>query len=286
MKIIVGKTAGFCYGVKKAVLATNKILQENKSAYCIGEIVHNGEVIKELSKKGLKIIDNIEEAKEKIIIRAHGIPKETYNKAKQLNIEVCDYTCPNVLKIHKLAEEYEQKGYYIFLIGIKTHPETIGTISFCGYNSYIIEKDEDISEAISKLKQTNINKVLVLVQTTFSIEKFNKYIEIIKEKLRDNSIKIDVKNTICNATKIRQEETEEISKNVECMIIIGGKNSSNTKKLYDISKEICKHTIIIENKDELNIDIIKKFNRIGIMAGASTPAKSINELIEKINNET
>lgn len=161
--------------------------------------------------------------------------------------------------------------------------ETIGTISFCGKNSCIIEKEEEIKEAIKKLEESKIKKLLIIVQTTFSLEKFNSFVEKIKNEISDD-IKLEIKNTICSATKIRQEETANISKEVECMIIIGGKNSSNTKKLYDISKENCENTLIIETKNELNIDEIKKFKKIGIMAGASTPNDSIEDVIELIKS--
>lgn len=281
MEIILGKTSGFCYGVRNAVQKVEEKLKEYNELYCLGELIHNGQVIKKLEKSGLKLVEELDEAKGKVIIRAHGISKEIYNKAKRLNIEVFDYTCPNVLKIHRIAEEYESKGYYIFLIGGKTHPESLGTISFCGKDSYLIEREGDIDEAIKSFKKSNIKKLLIIVQTTFSLEKFNNYVEQIKQKL-DEDIEIQVKNTICSATKIRQEETCEISKKVQYMIIIGGKNSSNTKKLYDIAKENCKNTIIVETKDELDIKAIKKFEKIGIMAGASTPDYSINEIIEKI----
>ena len=127
MEILVGKTAGFCYGVRNAVTKTEEMLKESKTICCLGELVHNGEVIKKLEKMGLKIIEDIEKADDKVIIRAHGIPREIYNKAKELNIEIFDYTCPNVLKIHNIAEEYEKNGYFILLIGKKEHPEIIGT---------------------------------------------------------------------------------------------------------------------------------------------------------------
>ena len=250
---------------------------------CLGELVHNGEVIKKLEKLGLSVVENIEDSKSKVIIRAHGISKDIYKKAEALNIEVFDFTCPFVLKIHNIAEEYSKKGYYIFLIGGKKHPETIGTISFCGKNSCIIEKEEEIKEAIKKLEESKIKKLLIIVQTTFSLEKFSSFVEKIKNEISDD-IKLEIKNTICSATKIRQEETANISKEVECMIIIGGKNSSNTKKLYDISKENCENTLIIETKNELNIDEIKKFKKIGIMAGASTPNDSIEDVIELIKS--
>ena len=281
MEIVVGKTAGFCYGVQNAGTKTEELLKDNKTISCLGELVHNGEVIKKLEKMGLNVIENIENADDKVIIRAHGIPKEIYNKAKNLNIEIFDYTCPNVLKIHKIAEEYEKNGYFIFLIGKKEHPEIIGTISFCGSNSYILEKADDIPEAMEKFNKSNINKLLIIAQTTFSLNNFEIIVEAIKNEVASD-VELEIKNTICNATKIRQEETNKISKEVECMIIIGGKNSSNTKKLYDIAKNNCPNSFIVENREELPIEKIKSFEKIGIMAGASTPGESIKDIIEMI----
>ena len=281
MEIVLGKTAGFCYGVRNAVMNTEEKLEQYCQVSCLGELVHNGQVIKKLENLGLKVVERIEDASNKVIIRAHGIAKEVYDKAQKLNIEIFDYTCPSVLKIHKMADEYAKNGYFIFFIGEKNHPETIGTISFCGKNSYLLEYEEDIEKAIKKLEESNIKKLFIIVQTTFSLEKFETFIEEIKHKI-DSDVELEIKNTICNATKIRQEETCDISKKVECMIIIGGKNSSNTKKLYDIAKENCQNTYIVETKEELNIDEVKKFEKVGIMAGASTPGESINEVIEAI----
>lgn len=279
MEVIIGKTAGFCYGVRNAVTKAEEKVRKYKSIYCLGELVHNGEVVKKLEDAGLKTIENIEEANGKVIIRAHGIPKEIYAKAEKLGIEVFDYTCPSVLKTHNIADEYAKNNYFIFFIGNKQHPETIGTVSFCGENYYVIENLEDIDEGMKKLKESNIKKLFILAQTTFSLEKFNDFIDIIKSNLEKN-IDIKIENTICNATKMRQEETANLSKKVECMIIVGGKNSSNTRKLYDVSKENCVNTFLVEKKDELDLDIIKKFKNVGIMAGASTPNESINEIVK------
>lgn len=283
MEIILGKNAGFCYGVKTAVSKAEENLKQYKSLYCLGELVHNGEVIRKLEKLGLKVVENLEDSSSKIVIRAHGIAKEVYDKAQKINIELLDYTCPKVLNIHRIADEYAQKGYYIFLMGEKNHPETVGNISFCGENSFLIEKDEDINNAIQVLQKANIKKLLIIVQTTFNLDNFNKYVEKIKSNIKDD-VELEVKNTICNATKIRQEETCEIAKQVDCMIIIGGKKSSNTKKLYDIAKENCENTIIVETKDELDLNLIQKFNKIGIMAGASTPQESIEDIIKAIDH--
>lgn len=281
MEIIIGKTAGFCYGVRNAVSKAEEKVRQYKQISCLGELVHNGEVIKKLEKLGMNIVENIENANKKVIIRAHGIAKEIYDKAKKLNIELFDFTCPSVLKIHKIAEEYAEQGYFIFLIGGKTHPECLGTISFCGENSCILENQEEIDDAIKKLKDSNLNKLFIIVQTTFNLENFNAIISKINNKISDQ-FEIKVKNTICDATKIRQDETFEISQKNECMIIIGGKNSSNTKKLYEIAKANCDNTYLIETKDELDLNTIKRFNSVGIMAGASTPDESINDVVMAI----
>ena len=286
MEIIVGNTAGFCYGVKNAVEKTLEELKNNKNIYCLGEVVHNRNVVNDLEQKGLKVIENLKQNQNhtKTIIRAHGVGKSTYDEAQSNNIELIDLTCPNVIKIHKIVSDYERRGYYIYVIGNKTHPETLGTVGFCGSNFFIIEQEEDIIEAKKALEQTNKKDVLVVVQTTFSTEKFNKFVDIIKCSLSDDDINVEIANTICNATKIRQDETDKISKAVDFMIIIGGKNSSNTKKLYEISKKNCDNVISIEDYKEINIGELKNVNKIGIMAGASTPQISIKEVINMLEN--
>ena len=291
MEVILGKSAGFCYGVRMAVEGAKKELEKirekgkNTSLYCLGEIVHNKQVINELKENGLVFIDSIEESKGETIIRAHGIKKEVYEIAKNRNIELKDFTCPNVLKIHKIAEEYAKKGYYIFLVGNKNHPENIGTLSFCGDNVSVIEDEDDVLSVMEELENSDIKKLLIIIQTTYSVERFKKIEKIIKENLeqydKENNIKIEliIKNTICHATELRQKETEEIAKKVDYMIIIGGKNSSNTKKLYEIGKKYCDNCVCVETADELAIDLIKKHGKVGVMAGASTPKEIINEVV-------
>ena len=284
MKIIIGKNAGFCYGVKRAVEGAENILNENNNkAFCLGELVHNKEVIKDLESKGITFIEELNPNLSNVILRAHGIPKKTYEYMKENNIYYYDFTCPNVLNIHKIASEYAQKGYFIFLLGDSKHPENLGTISFCGKDSLIIENKEDLNNAIEKFKASKLKKLLVIEQTTFSIKNFEDIVVSIKNIVRFD-YELVIKNTICNATGLRQKETEELSKKVQYMIIIGGKNSSNTKKLYDIASRNCKNTISIENESELNLEEIKKFDVIGIMAGASTPQSSINEVKKILEN--
>ena len=281
MELIVGKTAGFCYGVKRAVDGAKEELKKNETIYGLGEIVHNQDVIKELENLGMQFVEKIEDAKGKTIIRAHGIPKQIYEEAKEKKIELIDYTCPKVLKIHEIAKEYVDKGYYIFLLGNKKHPEIIGTLSYCGENKFVIEKEDDTLKALEALEKSEIKKILVISQTTYSLEKFYMIEEIIKNELPRN-IELVVKNTICQATEIRQKETEEMAKKVDVMIVIGGKNSSNTKKLYEIAKQYCKTVLLIENETEIEIEKIQSTDKVGIMAGASTPKESIEKVIEKL----
>ena len=280
MEVILGKSAGFCYGVKRAVDGAKHELKKAKgnTIYCLGEIVHNKQVIKDLEEKGLVFIENINESKGETIVRAHGIKKEIYRLAKKLKINLKDFTCPNVLKIHKIAEEHAKKGYYIFLCGNKNHPENIGTLSFCGDNVSVIETEEDVADAMNLLKKSKIEKLLVILQTTYSVERFKKIEKLIKEYIPEN-VKLVIKNTICHATELRQKETEEIAKKVQYMIIIGGANSSNTKKLFEIGKTNCKNCVCIETVNDLDLNTINKYEKIGVMAGASTPQDLIEEVV-------
>lgn len=278
MEIIVGETAGFCFGVKNAVDKTLEELENEKEVYCLGELVHNKGVTEELVSKGAIFIENIEDAKNNAVIRAHGVQKEVYEKARERQIELKDLTCPKVLAIHKLAMKYSSENYFVFLAGQREHPETIGTISFCGESSTIIENIEDVENAVKEFKKSKKEHAVLLAQTTMSLEKF----DIISEKLKENIENIEIKNTICTSTKQRQKETVEIAKKVECMIIVGGKHSSNSNKLYELSKKYCSNVFFVETKKEVPLEKIKKFKSIGIMAGASTPPKNVTDIVDII----
>lgn len=280
MEIKIGKMSGFCYGVKNAVEKAEEEIEKSKEEiYCLGELVHNKEVTERLEKKGLKFIEDINESTGKTIIRAHGVKKEIYEQAEKKNIELVDLTCPNVLKIHKIAQEYEEKGYYIFLIGKSEHPEIIGIHSFCRKNSTIISNIEEVEKAIEDFNKSNIKRLLIISQTTYSLKKYEDIVKKIREQIKEN-VQIEEKCTICSATELRQKETEELSKEVDLMIIVGGRNSSNTNKLYEISCKNCKNTIFVENRRDLETEKILKFEKIGIMAGASTPKESIDEIVK------
>lgn len=281
MEVIIGKTAGFCFGVKNAVTKTLEEIEKQGEIYCLGELVHNNQVTEDLSSKGVKFIDDIEDAENNVIIRSHGVQKEIYEKAKNLKLKLVDLTCPKVLHIHKIAEEYAQKGYYIFVIGKKEHPEMIGTVSFCGKNYYVIQNEDEVINAIDNFKKSNIDKALIISQTTFSLEKFKAIVEKLQANIEIENL--EIKNTICNATRERQEETKEIAKQVDIMIIIGGKHSSNSNKLNELAKKYCKNVIFVETAEEIDIKNIEKTAKIGVMAGASTPEESIKKVVEKIN---
>lgn len=273
MEIILGKTAGFCNGIKRAVKIAERELKNTEEIECLGELLHNNQVLSKLKENGLTIINDVKEAKERVLIRAHGVKKQIYEYAKQKNIELIDCTCPKVLKIHKLAKELSAKNYYIIVIGEAYHAEVIGTFSFCT-NGEVIENLEQLKQRIEDLNKQE--KLAVLTQTTYSLQNFLEIEKYLKENIRT---KIKIHNGICNATESRQQETEEISKNVDYMIIIGGPKSSNTNKLYDIAQQNCKQTIKIEKVSELyNMDF-NNINKIGVMAGASTPKESIEEVI-------
>ena len=281
MKITIGKTSGFCNGVQNTVKKAEDALG-NEKVYCLGEIVHNERVIHELEANGMITINKIEDApnNSKVIIRAHVELKETYDRAKEKNLEILDLTCGKIKAIRvKISKKLED--HYIIIIGKKNHPESLGVLSFSGDNSNIIEDKEDINEIIDKVNNSLLNKIYIVSQTTFNSDKFDELISIIKNKTTKEVI---VDKTICDATSKRQNETRELSKIVDTMIIVGGKKSSNTKELEIIAKENCDNVILIQEKNDLNNNQIVG-EHIGIMAGASTPTILVEEIIEELKQE-
>lgn len=275
--IEVGKTAGFCGGVSLCIKRLNEEIKKEEKIYCLGEVVHNSDVVNDFKNKGVIFVDSIDLVPDNGVVafRAHGVIKSVYEEADRRGIKIIDLTCPKVFNIREIVKPYLDDSF-IILIAQKTHPEALSTISFCGDNSIIVEDEEDINLVLDKIKE--IFKVVIIAQTTFNEEKFLKYCELIKNSFFGEFI---VKNTICNATHIRQEETREMSKKKDTMIIIGGKNSSNTRKLFDISSENCSNTLICENIKDLDLSLVK--GTIGIMAGASTPKNVIDDVVNSIN---
>lgn len=281
MEIKVGKLSGFCYGSRRAVDGALQAVQDASGPiYCYGKLLHNASVIRHLEEQEIIFIDDLKDAKGPTIIRAHGVAKQVYEDAKKRGIPLLDFSCPSVLKIHHIVEDAVRDGYYIFLLGEKSHPEVIGTESFCGENYALLSSMDDVEPALQAYASSRLQRLLVIAQTTFSLDEFERIVQKIKEKVTGELV---VKNTICMATENRQKECAELSKEVEAMIIIGGKESANTNKLYEIAKKGCAHTYFISDASELNLEEMKSYQFIGIMGGASTPQESINQLIFLLN---
>ena len=278
MEIIVGKYSGFCNGVKYTVEEANKAVEGKDTIYCLGEIVHNERVIQDLENKGMKTIQSIEAAEDnsKVIIRAHGERKETYDKAKEKGITLIDLTCGKIKAIRIKIKKQIQDSF-IVIIGKKEHPETLGVQSFAGDNSFILENEEEIEECKKAFQKSKKEKIYIVSQTTFNGDKFDSLVEKLKKELKGE---ITIDKTICDATSNRQEETRELSKIVDVMIIVGGKKSSNTKELEVISKENCKNVYLVQDVEDLNEIDIPKDVKIGLMAGASTPEIVVKEILD------
>lgn len=283
MEIIVGKLAGFCFGVSNAVTKAEEIVKKNNNVYCIGEIVHNRQVTEALEKMGMITIENIEDVpnNSNVIFRSHGMPEMAYEKAKEKNLNIFDLTCPSVKLLHDKVKKMKDKSF-IILVGKKGHAENVGTIGFSGNNSFILETEEEILDCYQKYEESGLSSVYVLFQTTFNLKKAEEIAKEIEHEFFEADVIVD--NTICMATSSRQEETKRLAQNVNKMIIIGGKNSSNTQKLAQISKEMCKSVYHVETKEELDVNWFDKNDKVGIMAGASTPNISIDEVKEFLKN--
>ena len=274
-ELLIAKTAGFCFGVKKAIDSINLKLVEYKELYSVGQIIHNERVVEDLSKKGLKVVSDEEAMSLKnknVVIRSHGIEKEKLSILIQNNNNIIDLTCPYVKKIHKIVEEYSKKGYVIIVIGNSAHEEVKGIVSYSENEIYVID-DEDLIKTLKIDKNANI---LVVFQTTFNVQKGQKLVENLK-KLYYNILMF---NTICNATSVRQEETSDLSKKCDSFLVIGSNTSSNTKKLYEIAKSNIDNVYLVNSIDDLKNISIGQNDILGVSAGASVPDYLIQEITD------
>ena len=277
MKVIKAKTAGFCFGVKRAVDTVYRQVEESEGPiYTYGPIIHNEEVIKDMQMHGVQVLRNEEELDEitegAVIIRSHGVEKRIYDKLNDKNIKIVDATCPFVKKIHNIVQRESQNGKYIIIIGDPKHPEVEGIRGWVGERISVIQNAEDIK----KLSVKEGESICIVSQTTFNYNKFQELVEIISEKRYD----VSVLNTICNATKERQTEARNIAEEVDAMIVIGDKHSSNTQKLFEICAKACKDTYYIQTLGDLDLNQLRSVETVGITAGASTP----NNIIEEVQN--
>ncbi len=283
MKVTLAKSAGFCFGVKRAVETVYREIEQAKvPIYTFGPIIHNEEVVADLERKGVIVVNSVEELKEQprgtVIIRAHGVEQNVYEDIQSLGFEIVDATCPFVLKIHRLVEKYSKENYHVVIIGNDSHPEVIGIKSWSSTEATTVFSSRQEAENFMPLDG---RKVCIVSQTTFNYNKFQELVEIISEKGYD----IIVLNTICNATEERQTEAAQIAKEVDAMIVIGGKTSSNTQKLFEICKSECENTYYIQTIKDLDLTKLQSVDNVGITAGASTPNNIIEEVQKNVRNE-
>lgn len=277
MKVIKAKTAGFCFGVKRAVDTVYKQVEKCEGPiYTYGPIIHNEEVIKDMEKHGVQVLRDEDELDAitggTVIIRSHGVEKRIYDKLIAKNIRIVDATCPFVKKIHNIVQRESQNGKYIIIIGDPKHPEVEGIRGWAGERISVIQNAEDVKNLSAKEGE----RICIVSQTTFNYNKFQELVEIISEKRYD----VSVLNTICNATKERQTEARNIAEEVDAMIVIGDKHSSNTQKLFEICAKACKDTYYIQTLGDLDLNQLRSVETVGITAGASTP----NNIIEEVQN--
>ena len=280
MEVNVAKTAGFCFGVKRAVdQVYEQTEKENgKKIYTYGPIIHNEEVVKDLRSRGVEVIHSEEElaalTEGIVIIRSHGVPKRIYDLLEERKLQYVDATCPFVKKIHNIVKKASEEGSHVIIIGNPEHPEVQGIM---GWSLLPVTVIQDAEEA-EQLSLPEEQKICIVSQTTFNYNKFKDLVEIISKK-RYN---ISVLNTICNATKERQTEAKSIAKGVDAMIVIGDKHSSNTQKLFEICKKACNNTYYIQTLDDLDMKQLRSVETVGITAGASTPNKIIEEVQKNV----
>ena len=279
-KIIVAESAGFCFGVNRAINILYKLIDENKPACTLGPIIHNMQMVNELREKGVRTIDKISEAKENetIVIRSHGVPQSIVDEINERHLDYIDATCPFVSKIHKIVSETDDDSIVI-IAGDKNHPEVQGIMGHCKSKCYTFKNQEELQELFSIIPQKNYKTIKIVAQTTFDLKEWEKSLKSLKYVYTNTKIF----DTICNATSIRQREAANISKSVDLMFVIGDKHSSNSFKLYSICSSNCENTFFIETADELPLEMVKKADSIGVTAGASTPARIIKEVLDKMS---
>ena len=279
MKVTLAKSAGFCFGVKRAVDMVYEQIEDAKERpiYTYGPIIHNEEVVKELAEKGVRVIAEDEDLHGlepgTVIIRSHGVGRKVKEDLENAGFTIVDATCPFVQKIHRYVAKYAEEGYFVLIVGSESHPEVQGIVGWMPNDSYaVISTPQDLEDLALAGE-----KICIVSQTTFNYNKFQELVEIIRKKGYD----ILVLNTICNATEERQSEAAMIARDVDAMIVIGGKHSSNTQKLFEICKKECQDTYYIQTKEDLDLSVLQSISNVGITAGAYTPTKILEE-VQKI----
>lgn len=290
MKIILAKSAGFCFGVNRAVTIVNNLLEEGKKVTTLGPIIHNPHMVAELAERGVEIADtpnDLSSMDRTLVIRSHGVPQSVIDEIEQKGISYENATCPFVSKIHQIVKDNSREGKVILIAGDENHPEVQGIVGHCEGEHYIFKNYEDLEKLLKKLENIENISICVVAQTTYDVKEWKNCLKLLK-KVYTNAKIFD---TICSATSIRQSEAEELASISDIMVVIGGRQSSNTAKLFSVCKSNCERTYLIESAAELDDIALIDADIIGITAGASTPARIIKEVfntmtenIEKTEN--
>lgn len=281
-KITLAESAGFCFGVNRAVNMVYGLLDEKKQVCTLGPIIHNKEMVKELEQRGVLTVDEPGDVKEgqTVVIRSHGVPQSVYSQIASLGLNCADATCPFVAKIHRTVARESKAGKTVFIIGDKNHPEVQGVEGHCEGEHFILDSPSQIEELAVKIPYLKNKDICVVAQTTFDVSQWKKCLETVK-KVYTNPTFFD---TICSATSERQSEAKALSEQSDFMVVIGDKNSSNTRKLFDICKERCPNTWLAQTSNDLPVREIQKAHLIGVTAGASAPARIIKEVLDKMTD--
>ena len=285
MEVKVAKTAGFCFGVQRAVDKVYELIGScPDKLFTLGPIIHNEEVVGDLEKKGVQVASEEELGSlpegSTVVIRSHGVGKEVYDQLKEYGLSYVDVTCPFVLKIHRIVEKESKAGSHIVIIGDPDHPEVVGICGWCMGPYTVIRTEQDALDFVPPEGKN----VCIVSQTTFNYNKFKDLVEILRKKRYDNTVLniLNILNTICNATEERQKEAKAIAGEVDTMLVVGGRHSSNTQKLFEICKKECENTYYIQTPVDLDSDMFQCSSYVGITAGASTPKKIIEEVQEHV----
>jgi (E)-4-hydroxy-3-methyl-but-2-enyl pyrophosphate reductase len=273
-EIRIAKTAGVCFGVERALNLSDKTLNEvTGPIFSLGPIIHNPQAVKGLANRGLNVAEDLNQVTGTVVFRSHGVPIQTQQAALALGLKVVDATCPLVKVPQNFARKLSQAGYFVIIVGDKSHPEIMGVSSYVQNGEMAVVKGPDEVEGLPARE-----KVGVICQTTLKKSIF----EAVVEKCRGRYKEVKVHNTICSATKDRQEAAYELASQVDCMVVIGGRNSSNTQKLYDICRDLAPQAHLIETEDELKAEWFVDSKTVGITAGASTPHNLIEQVRSRV----
>ena len=285
MEVKVAKTAGFCFGVQRAVDKVYELIGSCPDRlFTLGPIIHNEEVVNDLEKKGVRVAseDDLRTLPEgsTVVIRSHGVGKEVYDHLEEYGLSYVDVTCPFVLKIHRIVEKESRAGAHIVIIGDPDHPEVVGICGWCMGPYTVIRTEQDALDFVFPADKS----ICIVPQTTFNYNKFKDLVEILSKKRYDNTVLniLNILNTICNATEERQREAKSIAGEVDTMLVVGGRHSSNTQKLFEICKKECENTYYIQTPVDLDSEMFQCSSYVGITAGASTPKKIIEEVQEHV----